>query len=127
MSELKAVSRAQLEALLTSLLADAHMRVDAEAKAAPMEVKVMKPCVCCDEEAKDGEKTPGGESSTSSEDVFICIDEVRGRLGLPSLSFLSLQWEFRWHKYPHSTLVEEEEKKGCFLCHLRGQNVERLN
>ncbi|XP_019729439.1 zinc finger C3H1 domain-containing protein [Hippocampus comes] len=69
----------------------AHMRVDAEAKVAQMELEVVKPCVCCDEEAKDGEKTPGRESSASSEDVFICIDELGGQLEEEDLSELQLR------------------------------------
>ncbi|XP_077425204.1 zinc finger C3H1 domain-containing protein isoform X2 [Vanacampus margaritifer] len=45
----------------------------------------------CNEEAKDEGKTPGRESSASSEDVFICLDELGGQVGEDDLSELQLR------------------------------------
>ncbi|XP_061631136.1 zinc finger C3H1 domain-containing protein isoform X2 [Phyllopteryx taeniolatus] len=78
---------------------EAATQADADPAAAKKAEEVAKACVCCGEEGKDDGKTPGRESSASSEDVFICLDEVEEEdlselhLRLLALQSASRKWQ----------------------------------
>ncbi|XP_061780962.2 zinc finger C3H1 domain-containing protein-like [Nerophis lumbriciformis] len=55
------------------------------------EPEVAASCVCCDEELKHDEKTSGRASPASSEDVYICLDELGDQMEEEDMSELQLR------------------------------------
>nr|XP_057931585.1 zinc finger C3H1 domain-containing protein-like isoform X2 [Doryrhamphus excisus] len=71
---------------------EAATKADSEKKTDKQsEAEVVVSCVCCNEEAKHDEQSSGRESPASSEDVYICLDELGDQVEEEDLSELQLR------------------------------------
>ncbi|XP_061697888.1 zinc finger C3H1 domain-containing protein isoform X2 [Syngnathoides biaculeatus] len=88
------------------------MQAEPEAPAAD---EVAEAYVCCGKDAKDDCKTPGGESSASSDDVFICLDELDSQVEEEDLSELQLRLvalqsaSRKWHQKEQQAMKKSRE------------------